>query len=1079
MAKNDKYESDDILSLSDCEHIRTRPTLYIGTVESPLHCASEIVFNAIDEAMVSTKKKPIEVIYDSKSNKLTVSDQFRGIPIGQSLYKNSITGETTKVESLQLLFMTLNSGGKMGGTKAYSYSAGLHGQGTCIVNSLSEYLKVTTYRKNKAVELITSHGNLKELNYLDNQKQSQGVTVEFIPDKTIFDSLKIPKDSLIDLCAVPNAFGIKINLTIDDELIKMPYNSLVDLLPEMTEDENELLCHEINLKSTTSDDTIRVIFRYTSATNTIYRGYANMLHQSEGGTHVRYFDDIWKKAWQKYLTDDFKIQDTSIGLRALVAVTINNSSLAFSNQVKSKLTTPKTYFSSQFDDKLIKSIQNYFDTHDTERKGLIKRFTDFRQAQNKMLATKELSQLVIVNNNMSNNIRRASIVDKLIECTSRDRKNTQLFIVEGDSAAQGLIETRDLKYHAILPLRGKTLNVSKKKSDIVECVKNAEVRSIINAAGTGVGEGSDYTKSRYEQYKICCFTGDTRVKMLDGTVKTFNELTELEKANPGRDYWVYSVDENGNTVPGRGFNPRITGYTKKLAHVILDDDTEIRCTPEHLFMTVDGGYVQAQNLVAGQSLTARYFRIKQSESGREWNDNHEFTYEPNQTKWIPTHQLVKYHFESQPFKGAQIHHIDHNPLNNVPTNLTYLSAGQHGSVTLVHYNKSDRHRQRVSQLQAEGHYDHTHFSKSGEGNKWNGSQAQKDMLQQMFIDHPEYREIARNTMIDYNKSDQHRETVAKMNSSEEIKLAQRKSKIELTIAYLIKSNQPVNQANYELCRMIGCPKFNQALSYYSSIDELIEIATKRLDEVSIEKFEQIRLSKLKSKSPEARRNKTRTSIAKVIHLVLEKGLELNAENYQAARVRSDPKFENITKFFDTMEEAIEAGKNYNHSVKEVRIEELEDEIPVYDITIDKYHNFILPCGHEQFISSGVCVHNSDSDPDGYQISSLVISIFVNLLPAIVKAGMLYVIQPPLYGWTDKQGQHYSNNLNDVTNLSTLHRYKGLGEFDAEELYEVCVKHPVNLLQVQYPEDINLFNEVMTSSQLKFKTLLEKGYIKYT
>ena len=624
MSDTSSYESKDLSALSDLEAIRLRPGMYIGSTEDPRQLVLECTDNSIDEELAGYSSKLI-FKYDSTKNLYSTRDYGRGIPIGKTTYKDSVSGELHEIEALQLLFMKNHSGGKFGNNSAYKFSRGIHGIGNKCICALSSYAKAITHRDGKAVELIMSRGDLVDLKYYDTTEPN-GMYVEFIPDDKIFETIRTPVNVITELCSIPTAFGMHIDLEIDGESIPSKYSDMYDLLI-LDEDENinELLRAQFKVdKEDQQVASIVVAMKYMSDTNYSHKSYTNMLFNSGGGSHVRFFENCYKAAWEKYLDDDFRIQDVFIGLKVVIGVSISNDLLAFSSQTKERLTTPTWRFDGLKED-LVSQIREYFDSHEDERNGLIKRFKEYRQSQNKLLANKELSSLIYINDSSNTNIRRTSIIDKLRDCSSKSRKGTIQFLVEGDSAGSGFIMCRDVKHHAILPLRGKVLNVSKRGADLVECMKNTEIRSIINSAGTGIGEDCDASRSRYEQYRICC----------------------------------------------------------------------------------------------------------------------------------------------------------------------------------------------------------------------------------------------------------------------------------------------------------------------------------------------------------------------------------------------------------------------------------------------------------------------DSDPDGLNIASLITSIYVNLLPDIVKAGMLYVVQPPLYGWTDKTGQHYTNNIRDVTNFNTLHRYKGLGEFDPEELQEVCINNPVNMVQVQYPEDINLFNEVLISSQVKYNALDERGLIIFT
>lgn len=495
---SEQYNSSDIKALGDLQAIRTRAGMYVGETNHPGQLFTEALDNALDEVQSGFSDKAVVTI-DTTKNLYSVRDYGRGIPIGKSTYTDAVSGESHEIETLQLVYFKTHAGGKFGNNTAYKKSRGMHGVGLKCINALSVHAKAVTYRDGKSVILVMSKGELISLDYEDTTEPN-GVYVEFIPDPDIFESPIIPINHILEISGISKAFGQHVEVYEDGTELELPYSNLYDLLPTQS-NENELLRTDFTVESPTTES-MTIALKYTSDTNVIYRGYTNMIPNPSGGSHLRFFEDCYKEAWNKYIDDEFRINDVLIGLRALVGVAIDNDVMAFAGQTKERLTTSKSYF-EQFRSELVSKIQEYFDTHENERKGLIKRFKEYRASQNKLLANKELSQLIYINDTkgQSSLVRRKSVVDKLRECTSKSQQDTELIICEGDSAAGTLIQARDVVHQAIIPIRGKILNVSKKNS-YIECMKNEEVKSIVNSAGTGIGADCDYTKSRYERYLI-------------------------------------------------------------------------------------------------------------------------------------------------------------------------------------------------------------------------------------------------------------------------------------------------------------------------------------------------------------------------------------------------------------------------------------------------------------------------------------------------------------------------------------------------------------------------------------------------
>lgn len=979
--KSNSYESKDVEVYGDAEGIRKRPGMYIGDTADSHHLFIEATDNALDEIQLGYSEKAI-INVDTKLNKYSVRDFGRGIPIGKTIYKDQISDTVHEVETIRLLFTKNHSGSKFSGS-AYKKSRGLHGTGLKAINALSSYCMAQTFRDGKSVKIELSKGEVTSLEYLDTDEPN-GVYIEYIPDPEIFDDPATSIDFIIDSCEVNKAFGSTLELYIDGELQELRYNDLYDLLP-YDEDESEYFRTEFFVESDTTES-IQIAIKYTNATNCIERGYTNTLYNSMGGSHIRFFESVYKEAWEKYMDKDFRPNDVLIGLRALVGVSISNEAMSFSSQTKEKLITKVKYF-DQFREQLIEEIRKFFDSNEEIRKGLIKRFKEYRASQNKLMATKELADVIYVDKQTDGKIRRKSVVTKLKECSSKTRAGTSLMIAEGDSASGSLGPVRDVKYEALLPIRGKILNVSniltdtKVKHPFNVCMENEEVRSIVNCAGTGIGIDCDANLSRYERYLIACFTGDTKLRMLDGTVKTFEELVEIETENPGGDYWVYSTDDKGKFVPGRGYNPRVTGETDKLAHVILDDGTEITCTPNHGFRLKDGSYREAKDLVNGDSLLAEYFRLKNgyeqisdTDDSRGW----EYTYRKVIDNTDPSHQRGK---------TWQTHHKDHNKRNNNPDNLVWMTLSEHCSHHLTEYNVSEKHRDRVKELHEDGFYDYTYFGRNG----YNESEAHRKAAARVG------RMVGGKNITKYNKSEQHKETVRQMNKSPEIKLLQ-----------------------------------------------------------------------------------TRGKVLKVVSQLQFEDLEFTPENYYNVKMdvnKSAPKYENLLKYFDSYEEIYELAKTYNHKVQNVWIEYLDEPVKTYNITVDKYHNYLISNDDD---TSGVIVKNCDSDFDGYNIAALLASIFINLLPDLVREGMVYVLQAPLYSYlSGKNKRVYTNDESEAKGKKGFFRYKGLGEMNPEDVKATILsKENQELVRLTYPDDIDEFNLAMTSSTMRFEMLKELGMIRF-
>lgn len=530
MSKQESYDDNSIQVLNDIEHIKLRYGMYISD-NGPFQLFSEVLDNSLDE-MGEGYGKEIIVNVDTKLNKYTVIDNGRGIPIGM---KKLETGE--EKETLEVICTKANSSGKFN-TDSYKYSAGINGLGITITNALSKHFEITTMRGKKAVTFKANDGIKESLDYIDLPSERTGCITSFIPGD-IFKDKKIPLHKIEDRCRVASALGYRVRLTVDGEEIDTNA-TIYDLITEYDDTISiykELpLIHVIN----TLGEEMKVAIRYTSDISDRYFGYTNMLTNSSGGTHVNELSKTIISAWQEFIDKkkvklevDLKNSDYLVGIRAVCAIFISQPE--FSSQTKEKLVVNK--------DRLKELMENFKDKfkeilYDNEELAvaLIKRFEEYRIAQNKLLTNKDIMSKIKINTDDSNNIRRRSVSENLIECTSKKRENTELYIVEGRSASGPFIKTRNKETQAVLPLRGKILNVTNKK--VKDAIKNKEVCDIANCCGAGIGANNDASKSRYEKIII---SADADVDGLQITCLVLSVFVNLfpDMIKQGRVYLTY------------------------------------------------------------------------------------------------------------------------------------------------------------------------------------------------------------------------------------------------------------------------------------------------------------------------------------------------------------------------------------------------------------------------------------------------------------------------------------------------------------------------------------------------------------
>jgi DNA gyrase subunit B len=491
-----QYTSDNIKVLNDIEHIQLRSGMYIGEANDPRSLFSEMFDNAMDEVSAGHSSELV-VEVDTKENRYTVRDFGRGIPHGKKKLEN---GEEKEV--VEVLMTIANSGGKFD-NNSYNYSAGLNGVGMTVTNALSETFTIRTRRNGKFVEATTRGSADVELTN-GKTEEMHGTTASFIPNKKYFRSVNIPHDFILSRCKIASALGFRARCIVDGEEQNTDC-TIFDLIKE--EDSKIVTYVDIPTIEVQNDvgESMKVALRYTSDTKDRYFGYTNLLANYLGGTHIQCLSKAVITTWEALIakyknlrpTVDLKPSDYLVGLRGICAVFISKPE--FSSQTKEKLVVNKSYFDSLME-AFSKSLTKYLVNNIDVAQQLLKRFEEYRIAQNALLSRKEISSLIKINEDSGDNIRRRSVVSKLVECTSRKRDDTELFIVEGDSAMGPYLYVRDKATQAVLPIRGKILNTTYK--DLKEVIQNKEICDIANSIGCGIGAQCDASKSRYERVII-------------------------------------------------------------------------------------------------------------------------------------------------------------------------------------------------------------------------------------------------------------------------------------------------------------------------------------------------------------------------------------------------------------------------------------------------------------------------------------------------------------------------------------------------------------------------------------------------
>jgi len=490
------YSAENIQVLEGLAAVRKRPGMYIGTtdVAGLHHMVWEIVDNAIDEAMAGFCKNIDVVIH--KDGSVSVEDDGRGIPVD----KHSKTGKS----ALETVLTVLHAGGKFGDGGGYKVSGGLHGVGSSVVNALSTKLVANVYRDGKVYEQTYKKGDPQGDVEAVGKTEKRGTMIQFWPDPTIFESTVFDFQTILNRLRQQAYLtkGITIRVTDEREEPTQRYQfyfeggikSYVQHLDKNRESISEI----VYLEKEVPEGMIEVALQYTSTFNEVIYTFANNIHTTEGGMHLTGFRSALTRTINNYARqfgllkekeDNLTAEDVREGLTAVISVKLSNPQ--FEGQTKSKLGNAemRTAVENVFGE----TFTQYMEEHPADAKAI---FMKCALAARARLAARAARDTVI----RKGALEGMTLPGKLADCTSRDPANSELYLVEGDSAGGSAKQGRNREFQAILPLRGKILNVEQARLDKI--LANNEIKALIIALGMGIGEVMDVSKLRYDRVVI-------------------------------------------------------------------------------------------------------------------------------------------------------------------------------------------------------------------------------------------------------------------------------------------------------------------------------------------------------------------------------------------------------------------------------------------------------------------------------------------------------------------------------------------------------------------------------------------------
>ena len=494
MAEQTNYDAGNIQVLEGLEAVRMRPGMYIGSTSARglHHLVYEVVDNSVDEALAGYATH-IEVTI-CEDNSIEVIDDGRGIPTGM---------HETGMPAVELVLSKLHAGGKFGGG-GYKVSGGLHGVGISVVNALSEWTIVDVYQYGKIQEISFERGNktsdLKEIGTTDRT----GTTVRFKPDAQIFETTIFEFDVLKTRLQELAFLNKGLRITLSDKRGEGRSESfhyeggLVQFIEYLNEAKEAITPSVISIDNTRDDVVVDVALQYNDSYSETILSFVNNINTIDGGTHLsgfrtaltRTLNDYGRKAGiLKENESNLTGEDVREGLTAVVSVKVLEPQ--FEGQTKGKLGNSEV---KGITDTIVSDgLRVFLEEHPAEAKKIIEKATNASRAREAARKARELTR-------RKNALEVSSLPGKLADCSEKDTTMTEIYLVEGDSAGGTAKQGRDRRYQAILPLRGKILNVEKARLDKI--LANAEIRSMITAFGTGIGQDFDITKSRYNKIII-------------------------------------------------------------------------------------------------------------------------------------------------------------------------------------------------------------------------------------------------------------------------------------------------------------------------------------------------------------------------------------------------------------------------------------------------------------------------------------------------------------------------------------------------------------------------------------------------
>lgn len=591
MPPKDTYTADQIQILEGLEPVRKRPGMYIGStdVRGLHHLVWEIVDNSIDEAMAGHADTITVMLLEDGS--VSVEDNGRGIPVDIHPKSNR--------PALEIVLTTLHAGGKFGGDESgYKVSGGLHGVGSSVVNALSTHMRAEVYKDGRIYVQEYARGKPTFDMKTEGKTTKRGTKIFFKPDPEIFDTVEFSMDTMLTRFRQQAYLTRGITLAVLDEREKRPaedeihprlyrfhFEGGVAAYVRHLNESKERIGMPIHFDKNTDDGFVEVALQYTQSFQEHVVSFANNIHTSEGGHHLTGFKAALTRTINAYARsqsilkekeENLTADDVREGLTAVISVRLREPQ--FEGQTKAKLGNAE--MKTAVETVVNEMLAQYMEEHPGEAKEIVAKCLLAARAR---LAARAARDSVIRKGALDG----LTLPGKLADCSSRDPSECELYIVEGDSAGGSAKQGRKREFQAILPLRGKILNVEQARLD--RMLGNNEIKSLIIAMGVGVGEVKDMTKLRYHRIIIMTDAdvdgAHIRTLLLTLFYRYFPELIDngylyiaqppLYKIQKGKDSrYAYSDTEKFNILKELGIDEKDTEQPEVTDEEVADQGEE-------------------------------------------------------------------------------------------------------------------------------------------------------------------------------------------------------------------------------------------------------------------------------------------------------------------------------------------------------------------------------------------------------------------------------------------------------------------------------------------------------------------------